>query len=267
LTAYHDPGKSNTIQELMAMPELKVDTAILTDQGKTRLQITVNLPDEGEFNRQVHRSTIDLDDMFIYHKKYIVYMNDHLQLQEHFIKRIDFDADLFNELTDPDYFKTFNKVSVYKSGEVLVDKPMLNQKFELEGYYYRNEKTFKLDEIKTKYILLDYFYSSCYPCAKLMRAIHKMEEDYDMSDLTILGVDGIDADEKGKRKLAKFIEDHKLKKPVIIENLSDIEEKGIRAYPTLVLLNDKKEIIYFNEGFSEDIVLELVELMDLKLKE
>lgn len=112
-------------------------------------------------------------------------------------------------------------------------------------------KMVSLYSIKSKYILIDFWFSTCKPCIEGFPALQDLYNKTSREDLTIIGisVDGPSMLPNWKAAIRKY------KLPWI--NLSDPEYSipyyryGIESYPTQVLVDGEKRIVGVNLSYSE----------------
>jgi peroxiredoxin len=145
------------------------------------------------------------------------------------VKKSDFGKSLKNQMVN--YSKRINKrLSI---NDVVPNFKLKNSK-QLEIAIYN---------VKSKYILLDFWASWCGPCRKENKSIRKFYDDLNESDFKVIGVSVDDSESKWKKALK---EDNINWISLWDENKKINDQFGIVSYPTNYLLNDKFEIIDSN---------------------
>lgn len=148
-----------------------------------------------------------------------------------------------------------------------VEKPENDISSEKNDYSYKNfkgrifseneEKT--INEFKNKILILDFWYIQCYPCISSIPGLNKIYEKYaDNEDVVLLGVNPKDYD-KGQERLGKFIEYNKVKYPIF---MTKKEPYGVTAFPTMLIFNKKRELIFYKEGFTEDFENKVIKVVN-----
>jgi|SRR5688572_20413200 len=94
-------------------------------------------------------------------------------------------------------------------------------------------KTYNLEELKGKPVLLDFWASWCGPCIRSMPALERLHSDYRAQGLVILG---IDVGEK-RETVEKFLQTKTMSYPVIMGDEAGIPAAyGISVFPTFVMI-------------------------------
>lgn len=116
-----------------------------------------------------------------------------------------------------------------------------------------------LSDIKSKYILIDFWATWCPPCLKTILEIKGIREDFSSSDLEIIGVSA----DHSIKNLKKGIADHKMDWIHIYDEMRDIQEYfGVTSLPTLILIDNKGEIIWKSAGFSQNKLKEIRDILE-----
>jgi thiol-disulfide isomerase/thioredoxin len=120
--------------------------------------------------------------------------------------------------------------------------------FSLPG---ENMQNVNLSEIQgEKLTVIDFWTSWCKPCITAIPEMIKLQEKYRSEGVAIIG---INAD--GPRSVSKALPLAKsmgVNYPILFDTSGDlISEFNITAFPTLLVLNSKREIIFTHEGFRK----------------
>lgn len=129
----------------------------------------------------------------------------------------------------------------------------------------------KLSKLRGKVVMLDFWATWCLPCFDAFPKLIEWQKRFD-GDLAILGVTrlygnigGVEVDEKTEiSELKKFREEQGLNYQIVVARDIDAElSYGVRALPTVVLIDRAGKIRYIESGSSNA----RLEKMRLKLEE
>jgi len=112
----------------------------------------------------------------------------------------------------------------------------------IESFKLSNQEgdQISLKDIKSKYILIDFWVSWCVPCRKQNKAISEFYSDFSKEDFQIVGI-SVDED---KSKWIKAIKEDNIQWTSLIDSGFVVNDKlGVSSYPTNFLLNSDFEII------------------------
>ena len=172
----------------------------------------------------------------------------------------------FLEETDLSIFKTIaleiRNSKLAEPGRMKLER-FLNTKVvsdTIENFTLPNQegKQISLKDIKSKYILIDFWASWCLPCRKESKAISQFYSDFSKEDFQIVGV----SVDKDKNKWIKALKEDNIQWLSLIDSDNVINDKlGVSYYPTTFLLNSDLEIIDKNLG-SEKLRERLIQLLE-----
>lgn len=116
--------------------------------------------------------------------------------------------------------------------------------FPFEGNIFNTQSSLSLEDLKGKYVLLDFWAVWCSPCIKELPNLKKLYRKTDRSNFEIVGIVG---DSPGET-LEKMIEDKSIQWPQIVsDDLNKIKERfGVTGYPTTFLIDPSGTIIAKN---------------------
>lgn len=118
------------------------------------------------------------------------------------------------------------------------------------------------DSIKSRFLFIDLWYSSCHPCRLSMRELASIDTVYDESLFKIISINVFDKD---TAKMSRVVENLNLKSEVAcafgskeIFELSRKMGESRSGYPQLYLIDMKtRKVVWYsfgwNEGFTKDI--------------
>jgi len=172
----------------------------------------------------------------------------------------------FLEETDLSIFKTIapeiRNSKLAEPGRMKLER-FLNTKVvsdTIENFTLPNQegKQISLKDIKSKYILIDFWASWCLPCRKEGKAISQFYSDFSKEDFQIVGV----SVDKDKSKWIKALKEDNIQWLSLIDSDHVINDKlGVSYYPTTFLLNSDFEIIDKDLG-SEKLRERLIQLLE-----
>ncbi|MBP1629138.1 MAG: hypothetical protein H6Q15_31 [Bacteroidetes bacterium] len=114
-------------------------------------------------------------------------------------------------------------------------------------------KKIKLSELKTKVILLDFFYRSCPPCMFALPILDSIYEEYKEKGIVIVGIDPMDSSMPIK-EFKDFISKKGIKYDIaFLDRKIVFEQYKVRGYPTLYILGKDRNVEQVFSGYSEDM--------------
>lgn len=133
-----------------------------------------------------------------------------------------------------------------------------------DTWFGTGDRRLNLDDLRGRIVLLDFWTLCCVNCHHVLAELRPIEAKY--SDvLTVVGVHSPKFEhEKNPESVRSAIERHGIDHPVLNDpNLSTWSGYGVRAWPTLVLIDPLGEVVaqYSGEGHAHAIDATIAELV------
>ena len=110
---------------------------------------------------------------------------------------------------------------------------------DFKGKDFKTEKEVTTEQLKGKYVLLDFWATSCGPCIAEFPRLKALTAQYDKSKFEIVGVIGKSKPED----VAKLIEKHGLTWSQVLSD-EIVEQHGVVSYPSTLLISPEGKVIY-----------------------
>lgn len=225
------------------------------------LKITIELPNGEDIYGKKKTFVIDKKNYLISQINFEARYKDQIQKNQWLLNNIVFDkvteVSLSNKVVQ--YFKEFKKEKYVRLTEKDYELiPNGEVAPELKGTFYPNY----VDEIKlktNKVTILDFWYTRCMPCIKVIPHLNKIKEKY-KDKIEVIGVNPVENTENDKERIDKFLKRTPIQYPILLIS-EGLNEFNIRAYPTLYILDKSNKVIYSKIGSSEDTFAELDKIL------
>lgn len=147
----------------------------------------------------------------------------------------------------------------FRKPDKIIKELEINSINTISGILIGSDIETKISEFKQDYLLLDFWYTGCYPCIKSFPTLIDIKNNYLNKSFEIIGINTLDNIRKNKKQLNDFIINNNLNYPNI---LSSMTINYLNAYPTVVVLNKKREIIYSHIGYNKDNEDSLIKFLE-----
>jgi len=114
---------------------------------------------------------------------------------------------------------------------------------DIQGNHYR------LDKLKGKVIVMNYWFSACRPCILEMPELNKLVAKYKDKDVVFLGLTY-----HVKANIQNFLKRFQFDYNLIPEAQIDIHNYGVKVYPTHIVIDQNGNIVLREEGLDYDTV-------------
>jgi thiol-disulfide isomerase/thioredoxin len=113
-------------------------------------------------------------------------------------------------------------------------------------------KEFSLQDLKGKFVLLDFWATWCAPCRRDLPAVEKLHQEFHKKGLVVLGVNGGEDSET----VNEFLLSSKLSYPILLTPDGGVMQSyRVSAFPTVVLIDADGKIVFYHVGAGGDKAL------------
>jgi thiol-disulfide isomerase/thioredoxin len=113
-------------------------------------------------------------------------------------------------------------------------------------------KEFSLQDLKGKFVLLDFWATWCAPCRRDLPAVEKLHQEFHRKGLVVLGVNGGEDSET----VNEFLLSSKLSYPILLTPDGGVMQSyRVSAFPTVVLIDADGKIVFYHVGAGGDKAL------------
>ena len=113
-------------------------------------------------------------------------------------------------------------------------------------------KEFSLQDLKGKFVLLDFWATWCAPCRHDLPPVEKLHQEFHRKGLVVLGVNG----GEDLETVNEFLLSSKLSYPILLTADNIVTQSyNVNAFPTLVLIDADGKIVFYHVGAGGDKVL------------
>lgn len=126
-----------------------------------------------------------------------------------------------------------------------------------------NDETFKLSDLKGQLVLIDFFYTSCYPCMLALPALQNLHERYGDKGLKIIGVNPYDSKEDDD--IDNFLANRGVTYTILLGGKDVAKEYHVSGYPTIYLIDKEGKVLFTQVGYGEGTEEKLEEVIKQNL--
>jgi len=124
-----------------------------------------------------------------------------------------------------------------------------------------NGNHYRLDELKGKVVVMNYWFSACRPCVMEMPELNKLVEKYKGQDVVFIGLTY-----HVKANIERFLQRFEFNYNLIPESQIEIHNYHVDTYPTHIIIDQNGFVVLREEGLSYDTVDTLDKTIEALLK-
>ncbi|RLD20480.1 MAG: hypothetical protein DRI69_06210 [Bacteroidetes bacterium] len=218
-------------------------------QNPLNFNFLVSVPDKGEASNISYKIVISQELVIQEIKESIEFIGE-VQIRKWNIAEINITSNIQSQFIK-DKFNDIQKNCLIHFGKVVKDTSVETQNLiglNLNEYLLvkSNYDTVFVYNIHKQFVLLDFWFVSCYPCIKSLPQIDKLKSEF-IENLSVISINTIDPVDR----IEKFYRKRAINGSVYTDILPN--SMTVTSYPLFVLLNSDKTIIWAGYGFSEDL--------------
>jgi thiol-disulfide isomerase/thioredoxin len=155
-----------------------------------------------------------------------------------------------------------HKKIVHLSGfkEAIVDTLKINATIDHLSLKSIDNMNVHFAELNYKILIIDFYYSACYPCMLSLPVLAKINERYKSKGVTLVG---INPEDKDFIKLKRLLNAKDIQYINCSDELNEVTNAfGVTAYPTLLLFDSERKFFKKIVGYSADLENELTQIVE-----
>lgn len=232
--------------------------------GRPCLVLMILLPDHDIIYNQSIFVALDTNELFIVNRKYSAYFQGNEQYSEWTFSNLEYhDNPIIHKLEKENILK-FNRIENYEFDTLRYASMRKFDYANLSGKILNQDKYIRLDEVKSPFILLDFWYSACFPCIKSIPMVNDLYKNYVDKGMVVYGVNLIDDEIAKKSRLEKFIKSNPMYYQSIMVDDALNEQIYVEGYPMIIVLDNNYKVIYKEVGYNENLYNEIAAILEAK---
>jgi thiol-disulfide isomerase/thioredoxin len=217
----------------------------------------IHIPDEGEFTKQSAFIAIDTIE-FMMRKRTT---SSWFQENEQYIA-LTYHHPSFKPIASIPTLDSNFLSKYYIEEELPIEEAETRQDVEIDfsslsGKVLGKAETMVLSDVKAELIILDFWYSSCYPCIKTIPVVNALYDQFKDKGVQVFGVNIIDDEVKSKSRMEKYIRNNPMAYETLMAEGDSYATWVPNGYPTLFILDKNFKLIYEHKGFTENMADEI----------
>ena len=132
----------------------------------------------------------------------------------------------------------------------------------LPDFAFQNLPNYNINfaNLQQDYILLDFWYTGCFPCILALPFVDSLAKTYENKNLFVLGVNPYDT---SASKMSEFKKKKNINYSNILIDIKTADAMRIVGYPTLAIIDRKtRKVLYVQRGYSEEMKQPLIDFIE-----
>lgn len=160
----------------------------------------------------------------------------------------------------PKDYARFTKKEYYTNNENILLNNLGKELTDWELPELTTNNFLKTSQLKGNVTLLEFWFKGCGGCIAAIPSLNNIKTRFEKDNFKIYGVEFIE--NFSKEKLENYIEEQNILYPNLFKGKTIAIKYGIRSAPTFMIINKKGTIIHIKNGFSEENMTEIIDIIE-----
>lgn len=231
--------------------------------------VTLFLPDYEEFSNFKVYVAFDTIDLMLRHRSISMWFQENEQYQSWTYHHPEYGHKTELTMLNDEFMASFKHQERMEDQET-EPTPIPQESIDystLNGTLMQTEETIDIQDVEADVIILDFWYSACYPCIKSIPEVNKLYYKFKDQKVAVYGVNIIDDEIKNKSRMEKYVRNNPMAYPTIMADRERYYTWVPNGYPTLLILDDQYVLIASHTGFTENMLEEVSAIIEEHLKD
>lgn len=253
--------RNQGFRTVLASPDIRTVVSDTTIGNWPCKSFIFHIPDEGEFVNQFAFVAIDTLEWKIRKRVTSIWFQGNEQYESTTYLNPSYGQQTSIARLDNDFLSHFTLKEEYNPVPKDTSLKHTIDYSTLQGKILGQEKPIALKDISADVIILDFWYSSCYPCIKSIPEVNKLYEKFKDKNVKVYGVNIIDNEATNKSRIEKYMRNNPMQYETIMADGKQFSSWVQNGYPTLLILDKNFKLIQDHTGYSENMADELSALI------
>lgn len=217
--------------------------------GEHCISILYNLPDHEAFTNNTIQFIISKNDYFMRKRILISNFQENQQIIELTYKN----PKSYSSPVNPEFVHAFrNQFSetIFLVPQEVSEETIAKYPFNLlYGINLTDSSLINLVQLQDTVVVLDFWYSSCYPCIQSIPIVDRLAKEYE-GKVRFFGVNPVDKISTDKARLQRFLRNNVMSYPTIMVETELRKDMPKISYPTIVILDKFGKIACIESGLD-----------------
>jgi thiol-disulfide isomerase/thioredoxin len=256
---------NEALNGILADPTIQSSWKDTLMNGAPCVVIHLHFPDGEDFKQRQYTLVFNTHTNCLVRKVFSAFFQGNEQYNEWNYSDIVYDHQQIipQLLEDPE--DQFAIVTPFKEEEKDSAKKYRFDFLQLKGKILGEDRDFQMGDCPAEFVILDFWYTACYPCIKSIPAVNQICDKYGAKGVSVYGVNTIDDEQRNKARLEAFRKKNPMHYPSIMLDDAYDSQLQLEGFPTLMILNKEREIIFEETGFQENLFEVVSRFLDARL--